>query len=59
MIVYLAIWLVEISQGQSLTRKKKRERLVSYYHVIQNKNEEELDQYVQQGKNNKRTLVKI
>ena len=59
MIVYLATWLVEISQGQSLTRKKKRERLVSYYHVIQNKNEEELDQYVQQGKNNKRTLVKI
>ena len=33
MKVYLATWLVEVSQGKSLTKVGKRERLLSYYHI--------------------------
>jgi hypothetical protein len=34
MKIYLATWMLEKSQGQTLTKLGKRERLLSYFHII-------------------------
>lgn len=46
MKIYLATWL-EKSQGQALTKKKSRKRLLSFYHLP--KKEDELLNYVKKG----------
>lgn len=33
MKIYLATWLFEESHGQALTKKKKRHRLLSFFHT--------------------------
>lgn len=35
MKVYLATWLLEQSQGDTLTKMKKKTRLLSFYHTRQ------------------------
>lgn len=37
MKIYTATWLLETSQGDSLTKKKKFERLLSYFHILPKK----------------------
>jgi len=34
MKIYLATWLLEPAQGEALTKKKARERLISYFHTV-------------------------
>jgi len=49
MKIYLATWLLEPQQGEVLTKINKRERLLSYYHIIQKMNEFLF--YVKTGRN--------
>jgi len=49
--IYLATWLVEKSQGDSLTEVGKRERLLSYFHIFSSGDEGKLMEYVELGKN--------
>lgn len=35
MKIYLATWVLEESQGVTLTKQNKRERLLSFYHTKQ------------------------
>jgi DNA-directed RNA polymerase specialized sigma24 family protein len=49
MRIYLATWLFEPSQGKALTKARKRERLVSYYHTAEKK--DQFQQYVETGRN--------
>ena len=49
MRIYLATWLFESSQGESLTKIKKRTRLISYYHTASKK--ELFKHYVETGLN--------
>jgi len=49
MKIYLATWLFEISQGESLTNREYKSRLLSYYHTKEK--EEEFKQYCETGKN--------
>ncbi len=52
MKIYLATWLVEPEQGKSLTKNKKNERLLSYYHSKEK--ECDLERYVKTGRNDKK-----
>jgi len=52
MKIYLATWLLEQSQGTSLSVAKKKERLLSYYHTVAKK--EEFKEYIRTGRNDKR-----
>lgn len=47
MKIYLATWLLEKGQGVTLTACDKNERLISYYHTIEKK--EELLNYIKTG----------
>jgi hypothetical protein len=49
MKIYLATWLMEESQGESLAKVNKKERLLSYYHTIPNK--DKFMEYALTGKN--------
>lgn len=49
MKIYLATWLLEKSQGVSLTRKRARTRLMSYFHTKE-KSSEEVVKYIKTGK---------
>ena len=49
MRIYLATWLLEKSQGDTLTKVNKRERLVSYYHTVERAHE--FEQYIRTGTN--------
>lgn len=35
MKIYLATWILEESQGITLSKKNKKERLLSFFHTIQ------------------------
>ncbi len=48
MKIYLATWLLEKSQGISLTKVGAFTRLISYYHTKEK--EKELHQYIKTGK---------
>lgn len=50
MKVYLATWLFEKTQGEALTNKKNKNRLLSYFHTKQKK--EHFKKYVKTGRNN-------
>ena len=50
MKIYLATWLLEVSQGNTLTNKKANTRLISYYHTKE-KPTTEIKEYVKSGKN--------
>lgn len=50
MKIYLATWLLEPSHGQALTKMNKKERLLSYFHVLQKK--DDFVRYVKTGRNN-------
>ena len=49
MKVYLATWLFEISQGESLTATKAKRRLLSYFHTKEK--QKEFPHYVKTGLN--------
>jgi hypothetical protein len=49
MKIYMATWMLEAEQGKSLTLVNKKERLLSFYHLIQIK--EKLKKYVLTGLN--------
>ena len=49
MKLFLATWLLEPQQGRSLTKKKARYRLISYWHTIAKANQ--LKKYVITGLN--------
>lgn len=49
MKIYLATWLLEESQGKTLTKIGKNNRLISYYHTKEK--EEYLINYIKTGKN--------
>jgi len=49
MKIYLATWLLEVEQGNSLTKIDKRERLLSYYHIVQKI--KEFSNYIKTGMN--------
>ena len=51
MKIYLATWLLEPSQGTSLTKVGKRERLLSYYHLPESL--KEFINYIKEGVNKK------
>jgi len=51
MIIYFATWLNEPNQGKTLTKKKEKSRLISYYHASKRKNE--FVKYVKTGRNDK------
>ena len=40
MKIYLATWMLELSQGRSLTKKKATTRLLSYFHTKEKSNDE-------------------
>ena len=48
MKIFLATWLLERSQGITLTKLKARKRLISYYHTLEKK--KELPKYIRTGK---------
>lgn len=52
MKIYLATWLLEPSHGQALTKMKKKERLLSYFHVLQKK--DDFVRYVKTGRNDEK-----
>lgn len=54
MKIYLATVLSDTTQGASLTRRAKRERLVSYYNISSAKKEGEFEKYVSTGRNDRR-----
>ena len=39
MKVYLATWILEKSQGETLTKMNKKSRLLSFYHTIEKLND--------------------
>lgn len=50
MKIYLATWLEEVSHAESLTKKNKRERLLSFFFFLKRKHiDRELNQYVTTG----------
>ena len=49
MKIYLATWLFESSHGEALTKMNKKERLLSYFHVLQKK--DDFVRYVKTGRN--------
>jgi hypothetical protein len=49
MKIYMATWLLEINQGKSLTACSKRERLLSYFHLLSIK--DKLKHYIKTGLN--------
>jgi hypothetical protein len=49
MNIYLATWILEKSQGETLTRVGHRNRLLSYFHTKQ-KPESEFRKYIKTGK---------
>lgn len=49
MKIYLATWLLEPGQSEVLTKKDKRERLLSYHHLLRVK--EKLNMYIKTGIN--------
>jgi hypothetical protein len=55
MKVYLATWLHEPSHGRALTKMKKKDRLLSYYHTIEKKNE--FRNYAKTGRNDKGGVI--
>ncbi len=54
MKIYLATWLLEKSQGDTLTKIKKNERLLSYYHTKEK--ESEFADYCKTGRNQDENL---
>ncbi|KKP77709.1 MAG: hypothetical protein UR73_C0013G0007 [candidate division WS6 bacterium GW2011_GWF1_35_23] len=53
MKIYLATWLLEIAQGEALSKTNAIKRLVSYYHS-KDKSSEEFSKYCKTGRNNKK-----
>ena len=51
MKIYLATWLLEKAQGDSLTAKQSKKRLLSYFHTKEKK--DEFPGYIKTGKNSK------
>lgn len=51
MRIYLATWLLEIAQGDSLTAAGARKRLTSYFHTKERR--PEFPRYVKTGRNEK------
>jgi hypothetical protein len=51
MKIYLATWLLEKAQGDSLTTKDGKKRLVSYFHTKEKK--DDFADYIKTGKNPK------
>lgn len=50
MKIYLATWLFDKSLGESLTKKRARQRLLSYFFITADRTtKEELVQYIEQG----------
>lgn len=49
MKVYLAIWLHDKSQGESLTRKRAQKRLISFWYIRIRDKKEELRNYIATG----------
>ena len=49
MKIYLATWLLEDSQGESLSKVPAFSRLISYYHT-KDKPKEEVLKYIKTGK---------
>ena len=49
MKIYLATWMLEISQGRSLTKKKSINRLLSYFHTKE-KTDDEFQKYIRTGR---------
>ncbi len=49
MKIYLATWLLEPEQGNALTKKEKKERLISYYRALEYK--KHIKKYIQTGRN--------
>ncbi len=60
MKIYLAVWFDEAGQGEALTKKGKKERLVSYYYTANNytANNTKVDfqNYVLTGKTSKKLV---
>ena len=52
MKIYLATWLLEPSHGEALTKMNKKERLLSYFHVLQKK--DDFVRYVKTGRNDEK-----
>lgn len=48
MKIYFATWLLEVSQGRSLTKKRAKTRLISYYHTKEK--EIEFPKYIKTGR---------
>ncbi len=48
MKIYLATWLLEKSQGRTLTKKKANTRLISYFHTREK--EAEFPKYIKTGR---------
>ena len=51
MKIYLATWLLEASQGNSLTKQGQKKRLLSFYHTVEKK--KDFRRYIRTGMNNK------
>jgi len=49
MKIYLATWLLEKSQGDSLTKAKSKNRLLSYFHTKEK--EDQFQNYIKTGQN--------
>jgi ribosomal protein S15P/S13E len=49
MKIYMATWMLETEQGRLLSKIGKRERLLSYYHIIQKISE--FQRYIKTGRN--------
>lgn len=49
MKIYLATWPLEVSQGKALTKVGKKERPVSYYHILPKR--DQLVKYIKTGRN--------
>lgn len=49
MRIFLATWLLEPQQGRVLTKKKAKERLVSYFHTREKA--DQFRKYVRKGLN--------
>lgn len=51
MKIFLSTWLTDVSLGNSLTKKKARHRLISYYFLIEQKiTTELLRKYILSGR---------
>lgn len=48
MKIYLSTWLFEKSQGESLTKTEKKERLLSYFHTKEK--EADMQYYCETGR---------